>query len=87
MKKLKDKQCFSEPFGAARFRLRSFAAQSSGRKHQKTFINFGPGAHADRGMPESSSGHRPKLIKFFWFFLFTKRTASLPLNLTASSNA
>jgi hypothetical protein len=79
MKKLKDKPCFFEPFGAARFRLRGFAAQSSGRKHQKTFINFGPGARAARGMPESPSGHRAKLIKFFWFFLFTKRTAFLAL--------
>jgi hypothetical protein len=36
----KEKRFFFEAFCAARFRLRGFAAQSSGRENQKTFINL-----------------------------------------------
>jgi hypothetical protein len=36
----KEKRFFFEAFCAARFRLRGFAAQSSGRENQKTFFKW-----------------------------------------------
>ena len=41
--KRESKGFFFEPFCAARFRLRGYAAQSSGRENQKTFVSLGHG--------------------------------------------
>jgi hypothetical protein len=48
---LEEKQFFFEAFCAARFRLRGFAAQSSGRENQKTFDTLGRAVAAATPMP------------------------------------